>query len=181
MATLSERIIGAALLDTKIYEEVEADQSATTQAMLVVIASAAALGLASIRMGPSAVVASVVLGLIGWAVWAGLTFVIGTKVMPEPTTHADFGQMLRVLGFAAAPGILGVLGIIPLLGWIIAFAVSIWQLIAFVIAVRQGLDYSSTGRAVIVCLIGWVAYWIFAVILGTMVGGAAMLGGALSR
>ena len=37
MANLTQRMIGAALLDVKTYEEVEADKTATGQAMIVVI------------------------------------------------------------------------------------------------------------------------------------------------
>jgi hypothetical protein len=179
MATLQERIIGAALLDTRIYEEVEADQNATSQALIVVVLAAVSSGLAGIRFGPSIIVMSILAALVGWAVWAGLTYLIGTKVMPEPQTKADFGQMLRVLGFAAAPGLLGFLGIIPFIGFLIRFALTVWQLIAFVIAVRQGLDYTSTGRAVVVCIIGFIAYWVVAAILGLMMGGAALMGGAM--
>jgi hypothetical protein len=179
MATLQERIIGAAMLDTRIYEEVEADRTATSQALIVVVLAAVSSGLASIRYGPSLIITMIIAGLIGWAVWAGLTYVIGTKVMPEPQTKADFGEMLRVLGFAAAPGILGILGIIPFVGWLIRFALSVWQLITFVVAVRQGLDYTSTGRAVVVCIIGFIAYWVVAAILGMMMGGAALLRGGM--
>jgi hypothetical protein len=179
MATLQERIIGAAMLDTRIYEEVEADQTATSQALIVVVLAALSSGLGTLKYGPSVIVGMIVAGLIGWAVWAGLTYVIGTKVMPEAQTHADIGQMLRVLGFAAAPGILGILGIIPFVGFLIRFALSVWQLIAFVVAVRQGLDYTSTGRAVVVCIIGFIAYWCIAFVVGTMLGGAAWMTGAM--
>lgn len=182
MATLQERIIGAAMLNPATYEEVEADQSATGQAALVVVAAAISSGLGSLWYGGSIVVWMIIAALIGWAVWAGLTYLIGTKLMPEPQTSADFGQLLRVVGFAMAPGILGVLGIIPFLGVLIRFALSVWQLAAMVVGVRQALDYSNTGRAVIVCLIGFVAQWIImGIFMAMTVGSAALMSGALAR
>jgi hypothetical protein len=88
--------------------------------------------------------------------------------------------MLRVLGFSAAPGLLNVLGFIPVFGWIVGFIAAVWQLAAMVVAVRQGLDYTSTGRAVLVCIIGWFVYMIFSVMMATMFGGMAAMGRGFS-
>jgi hypothetical protein len=182
MATLQERMIGAAMLNPATYEEVEADQTATGQAALVVVIAAVSGGLASLRYGPMLVMWTIVAALIGWAVWAFLTYYIGTKFMPEPQTSADMGQLLRVVGFAMAPGVLGILGIIPFLGVLIRFVLSLWQLAAMVIGVRQALDYSNTGRAVVVCLIGFVVQWIVMTIIFTMtVGSAFLMSGAMAR
>lgn len=180
MASFSDRVIGAIKLDVRTYEEVEADQTAMGQAMAVVVLAAVAAGLAALDAGLGAMTISIIAALVGWFVWAGLTWLIGTKLMPEATTHADFGQLLRTIGFSAAPGLFKVVGIIPFIGWIVAFLASIWQLVAMIVAVRQALDYSSTGRAVVVCLIGWVVYLIVTVMLGLMVGGAALVGGAMA-
>ncbi|MGE3840522.1 MAG: YIP1 family protein [Vicinamibacterales bacterium] len=177
MATLQERIIGSLRLEAKTFEEVEADQSATTQAFIVVVLAAVASGIGSIRAGFGVVGISLVAAIVGWVVWSLLTFVIGTKVLPEKDTHADLGQMLRVLGFAQAPGLFSVLGIIPILGWLVRFAVFVWMLAAVVVAVRQALDYTSTGRAVLVCVIGWVVY----MVLMMMFSGMAFFGAAMAR
>jgi hypothetical protein len=177
VASLTDRMLGAARLDVKTYEEVEADESATGQAMLVVILSAIAAGIGAWGLGPRMVIASLLGALLGWFVWAFLTYIIGTKVMPEPQTKADFGQLLRTIGFSASPGVLNVLRIIPFLGILIGFVVAIWQLIAMVIAVRQALDYSSTGKAIIVCLIGWVAYMCVLFFFALFFGGAMGLAG----
>lgn len=177
MATLQERIIGSLRLDTKTFEEVEADQNATGQAFIVVVLAALASGIGSIRAGMGVVAISLVVALIGWVVWSLLTFIIGTKVLPEKDTRADLGQMLRVLGFAQAPGLFSILGIIPILGYLIRFGIFIWMLAAVVIAVRQALDYTSTARAVAVCVIGWVVY----LIITMMFGGMAMFGAAMAR
>jgi hypothetical protein len=179
VATLQERVIGALRLETKTFEEVESDQTATGQAALVVVAAAVAAAIGAAGGGFGAIMVTLVAALVGWVIWALLTFFIGTKLLPEAGTHADLGQMLRVLGFAAAPGLFGILGFIPFLGWIVRFAVWIWQLMAMVIAVRQALDYTSTGRAVLVCVIGWAVYMIVTVVVMGMFAGAAMMGGAM--
>ena len=51
-------------------------------------------------------------------------------------------------------------------GPLILLAVSVWMLVAMVIAVRQALDFTSTGRAVMVCAAGWVIILITIVLLG---------------
>jgi len=164
MASFTERLVGAATLNVHTYEEVEADSTAIGQAMGIVILSSLAAGIGDIGRGGPGILAAVVGALLGWLVWAGLTYLIGTRLLPEARTRADWGQLLRTTGFAAAPGIVRVLGIIralpfvgPLLGWLVLGIASLWMLAAFVVAVRQALDYTSTGRAIGVCLIGWVA------------------------
>ena len=53
------------------------------------------------------------------------------------------------------PGILRVAGIVPGLQVISFLVAGVWMLVAMVVAVRQALDYESTARAVVVCIIGW--------------------------
>ena len=156
MASFTERMIGAATLNVKTYEEVEHDESALPQAMAVVALSVVASGIGSAGFGGSrGLVGGLIAAGVGWVVWAGIIFVVGTRLLPEPSTKADFGQLLRTIGFAASPGILNILGIIPLFGWLVRLVVWIWQLMATVVAVRQALDYKSTGKAVVVCSTGF--------------------------
>ncbi len=169
MSTFAERMIGAATLNVHTYEEVEADTTATTQAMGVVVFSSIAQGVVGIVQGGGVGFVTGAMGaLIGWFIWAFLVYIIGTKLLPEPQTRSDLGELLRTTGFSASPGLLRVLGVIPLIGGLIILAVSIWMLIAMIIAVRQALDYQSTGRAVGVCLIGW---FVFVVIILMLTGG----------
>ena len=171
MSTFSERIIGAATLDVHTYEEVEADASATRQAMGVVVLSSIAQGIGTLTLGGGpGFFAGAIGALIGWFVWAFLVYLIGTKVFPESKTRSDVGELLRTTGFSASPGLLRVLGLVPLLGGLVIFAVNIWMLIAMIIAVRQALDYESTGRAVGVCLIGWLVQVMIIVILMVISG-----------
>ena len=80
--------------------------------------------------------------------------------MPGKNTEADYQQVLRVIGFAQAPGLFDVLGIIPILGWLVRSWSVVWTLVALVIAVRQALDYDDTLKAVIVCVIAWVVMFV---------------------
>lgn len=159
MASFGDRFVGAMKLDVRTFEEIEQDPTAMGQAVTVVVIAAVASGIGNLFYGGLRhIVLGVFAALIGYAAWAGLVFFIGTRLMPEPQTKTDFAETFRVVGFAAAPGVFKVLGIIPFLGWLIGFVVSIWMLVAMVVAVRQVLDYTDTVRAVVVCVIGFIVY-----------------------
>jgi hypothetical protein len=176
MASLGERMIGAMKADVRTFEEIEADPNALGQAVtVIVIAGVAALIGNIFRNGLMAGVGGLLMALVGYAVWTVLVVLIGTKMMPEPATKADFNEGFRVIGFAAAPGIFNVLMIIPFLGPLIGFVISLWSLVIMVVAVRTVLDYSSTGRAIIVCLIGWVIYMVITFLILTPIFMGSML------
>lgn len=171
MSVLVDRMVRAARLDVRLYEEVEADTTAMGQAVAAVIISSVAAGIGSIgRGGIAGIVGAAVLALIAWYIWAYLAYFIGTKLLPEPQTEADAGQLLRTIGFSSSPGVIRVLGIIPGVTGVIFFAASLWMLVAMVIAVRQALDYRSTLRAVGVCVIGWVIQIIVFAVLFAVLG-----------
>lgn len=163
MADYKSRIIRAAKLDVHLYEEVEADATANVQAFGVVVLSslAAGIGLMS-EKGAGAIVAGTIGALITWYLWAYITYYVGTKLFPEPSTQADPGQLLRTIGFSTAPGLIRIVGIIPFLTSLVYFIAAIWMLVAMIIAVRQALDYTSTMRAAGVCFIGWIVQVILA-------------------
>jgi len=166
MKDLINRMIRAAKLDVNLYEEVEADKGAMGQATLVVVLSSLAAGIGGLAtLGFWGMVGTILLALIGWYIWAYLTFLIGTKLLPEPQTEADLGQLLRTIGFASSPGIIRILGIIPGLNLIVNFVAAIWMLVAMIIAVRQALDYKGTLRAVLVCVIGFIVYLIIMMLI----------------
>ncbi len=171
MASIWDRMLRASKLDAQLYEEVEADRGALGQATGVVVLSAVAAGIGNPEHAGLAGLVTITIGaLLGWYVWALLTYLIGTKLLPEAQTRADLGELLRTIGFSSAPGVIRILGIIPGLAFI-AFAVAgIWMLVAMVIAVRQALDYTSTWRAIGVCAIGWVAQAIILAIVLSLVG-----------
>jgi hypothetical protein len=165
--TFLERMVGAAKLDTRVYEEVERDRSATPQALAVVVLASVAGGI-GVGEGLRGLIFGTVAGLVGWAIWAWLTYFIGTRWLPEPETRGDIGELLRTIGFATSPSILRVLGVVPFLSTIVFSVTAIWTLVAVVIAVRQALDYRSTGRAIGVCLIGWLIQVVLFVIIRTL-------------
>jgi len=157
MGSLIDRMVRAAKLEVDLYEEVEADRTATGQATAAVVISSVAAGIGAIHVGGlGGIITGTVVALVGWYIWAFLTYFIGTRLLPEPQTEADMGQLLRTIGFSSSPGVLRIFYFLPLIGGLISFAASIWMLVAMVIAVRQALDYTSTGRAIGVCVIGWV-------------------------
>lgn len=150
--SFGERLFGALKLDATVYEEVEHDTSAMGQAAAVVLLASIAQGAGAFQeAGTSGALASVIGSFLGWAIGAGIVWVIGVKIM---NCTSDYGELLRTLGFATAPGILAALGVLPLgdAAWILGLAIFVLSVIAAVIAVRQALDV-STGRAVVVCII----------------------------
>lgn len=155
MATFVERVVRAAKLDVTLYEEVENDTAATGQALGVVVLSSVAAGIGA-GAGVRGFVFGTVATLVGWAFWAWITYFIGTRWLREPTTSADWSQLARTIGFAQAPGILRVVGVIPFLQGLVFLVTTVWTLVAVVIGVRQALDFTSTLRAVAVCFLGWL-------------------------
>ncbi len=173
MKNFKDRIIRAIKLDTHLYEEVEADKTSMMQAMGVVILSSIAAGVGIIAVsGFSGILSGTILALISWYIWAFLTFIIGTKLLPEKQTKADMGELLRTIGFASSPGLLRVFGIIPGLFNIVTIVSSAWMIVAMVIAVRQALDYKSTFRAVGVCLISWIIQVLILLGVIALIGGS---------
>jgi hypothetical protein len=174
MASFTNRIMRAAKLDAALYEEVEADKRALGQAMGVVVLSSIAAGLGSIGgAGLGGILVGTITALIGWFIWAYLTYFIGTKFLAEPQTKANPGELLRTIGFSSSPGLIRVLGIIPGLRSIVFLVGGIWMLVAMVIAVRQALDYKSTLRALGVCIIGWIIQAAFFALLFFVFGGSS--------
>lgn len=157
MGTLSGRMIRAAKLDASLYEEVEADRGALGQATVVVVLASLAAGFGTLSEGGViGFLVGTIAALAGWYIWAFLTYWIGTRFFPEPQTQANYGELLRAIGFSSAPGVVRVLGVIPGLAGFAFLVASIWMLVAMVIAVRQALDYTGTLRAVGVCVVGWI-------------------------
>jgi hypothetical protein len=155
-------MIAAARLDNSLYEEVEADSTATWPAAGVVAASAVAHAIGTSDEGFAGVIVVLCLSLAGWAVWAAVTYFVGSKVFHGT---ANWGELARTLGFAQSPGVLYLLAFVPVLGRLIEGVVGIWILIAGVIAIRQALDI-TTGRAIIVAVMGWLLLVIPPLVLG---------------
>lgn len=158
------RMKRAALLDVNTYEDVEADSTATGQAAGVVAVVALAQAIGASGSGGTGILLGITGAVVGWLLWAGITYLIGDKLLGGTAT---WGELLRTIGFAQSPGVLYVLGIVPVLGGVIRFAVGIWILIAGIVAIRQALDF-GTGKAVLTALLGWMAVAIPLGILGAL-------------
>lgn len=171
MTPFIDRMIRAAKLDVHLYEEVEADKHAMNQAVGVVALSSLAGGIGFMQQaGVTGLVIGTVGSLLGWYIWALLTYLIGTKLLPEPQTQADHGELLRTIGFSSAPGMIRIFGIIPGLSGLVNLFAGVWMLVAMIIAVRQALDYHSTYRAIGVCLIGWIVQAVILALILPMLG-----------
>jgi hypothetical protein len=157
--TFAARIRGVLMLDVKTFEEIESDTNANLQAFLVVVGASVAAGVgAGVRLGVTGLLRETFGALIGWVMWAAVTWVIGSKLLPEPQTRTDMGELLRVIGYAYAPNLFGFFAFIPALGIVVSTLVAFWLLAATILAVRQALDYVSTWRAAAVVLIGWLIF-----------------------
>jgi len=163
-----KRMLRASQLDATLYEEVEADKTATQQAFLVVLLSSIAggIGAGALEQGDLIrdMIGGSIINVLGWLIWAFLTYWIGTTLFKTDQTSAHYGELLRTIGFAASPGAIRVFGMIPVLRIPVLFIASLWSLLAMIVAVRQALDF-TTRRAVGTCFVGWCASTVFIVIL----------------
>jgi hypothetical protein len=185
-ASLPDRMMRAARLNVPLYEEVEADTTATTQALTVVVIVAVASGIGN---GLSAsfsgaggnivggLIAGIVNALISWAVWSWVIYFVGTRFFGGTAT---WGEVLRTLGFAESPGVLFILGFIPGLGVLINIVAGIWILVASFIATRQALDISN-GKTVGTIIVALIALAIVFSIVGLILAAIFGLGFALGR
>jgi len=152
----ARRVWRAAMLDACLYEEVEADRAALPQAAAVVLLASLAAGIGSFpNSGWTGIATMTVAAFLGWVGWASITYGIGVWLLPGAHTRSDPGELLRTIGFSAAPGVFAVLGVVPGANPWVFLVVGGWLLTAMVIAVRQALDYCTTLRAIAVCAIGF--------------------------
>jgi hypothetical protein len=171
MTTFFYRLMGAAMLDAGTYEQVESDRRATGQSVLVIVLASVAAG-AGVHLqawaGTMGFVRVSVIALAGWIAWAVITVQIGTRVLPQRETHSDSGEMMRTIGFAAAPGLLQVFGMIPGVGLPVVVLTVVWMFAAMVVAVKHALDFTSVARALAVCGLGALLVVVFSFGLGVL-------------
>jgi hypothetical protein len=157
MSLYAYRLLGAAMLDAGMYEGIEADRKTTVQALATVVLASLAAGIgAGEYLGTRLVtlVSVSAVAVLTWSAWAMIIFQIGTRVLPGPATQADWGQLLRTTGFAAAPGLLQVFGLIPQSRALVFGVSTAWMFAAMVVGVKHALDYESGARALAVCGLG---------------------------
>ena len=149
------RVFRAIKIDIDLYEEVEADKTATIQAGLVVILSSLAAGVGAIHLGACNFLLGPLISLASWYFWAFLIYIVGTKLFPDKQTKSDHGELLRTIGFSSAPGLIRVFGFTPELMTVTFIGSSFWMLACMVVGVRQALDYKSLWKAFGVVLLCW--------------------------
>lgn len=186
MNIMFKRILRAAMLDKEFYKEAEADTSLNQEALIVVIIVSVISGIGAFfgslmaeNFGRAilALIVTSALGVANYYIWSYVTHFIGTKMFKGV---ADPGELLRVLGYASGPRLLGVLGFIPCIGWLLSLAGGIWALVAGFFGVREALDLDTTETLVTVVL-GWLAILIITWIVTSVIGiGSAGVGAALS-
>jgi hypothetical protein len=178
-----ERIIRIVKLDFSVFKEIESDPEATTQAAIIVVAASVLSGIGSaIATSTSqggvgrpimSFISAVISGVVGWIVWSLVSHFVGKSLF---NATGSLENLLRVIGYANAPQLLGVLAFIPCLGWLAALAGAIIALIASIMAIAEGLNL-PTGQAVIVAIIGWLGLVAVSTVIGLILGvGAAGLG-----
>jgi hypothetical protein len=169
-------MVRASKIDPSLFAEVESDRDASAQAAAVVMLAALANAV-SIAGAPLAMLAlGVVAALVGWLLFASAIYLIGAKLLPEPGTRPDFGALLRAVGFANAPGMLKLLGVVPGLREPVFFVATVWVFVATVTAVRHALCYTSAWRAVGVCAVPLLASYLLLLSLVSSVGDVSPAG-----
>jgi hypothetical protein len=165
-------------LDPNAFEDVERDPTAVGQSVGVIVLAAVAAGIGNVLHGGlTGIVYGACVSIVGFLVWSLIVWVVGTKLMAEPTTKADFPETFRVLGFSAAPGLASVVTIIPILGYLFMLLIWLWQIAAMIVAVKAVLDYSTMGKAIIVVVIGWFVNIVLTVLILMPLLGMRMLFG----
>jgi hypothetical protein len=171
-----DRILRAIRLDWTVFREIAEDESATTQAAIIVVVvtflSAVGSGIAS-RSLVTFIVSWIVSILVGWILWAIITYFVGTALFKGQTT---IPEMLRVLGYANAPILLGLLSFIPCVGWLFPIIGGILALIAGILAIREAMDFTS-GNAIITVVISWVISFAITFVVGLAAGGMSVASG----
>lgn len=180
-ASYTDRIRGAMMLDARIYREVEQDTEASGQASLTVVLAALAAGFGALlssdifRNALGLVLSSV----LQWIVFSFVAYFAGTALFSTSQTSVTPGQVLRSVAFAQAPKFFLVLGIIPLLGWVVGLVVFFWFLAASIVALREAFEF-DTGRAVATGLIALVGIIVVDIVLSLVFGIGSALFGAMS-
>lgn len=187
-AAMIQRVVRAAILEPAVYEEAEANVNLNQEALAVVVLVSLANGVGlflsgllggSVGAAIGGLVFGLVIGVLGYYIWAYVTYWVGTTLFQGT---ADVGELLRTLGYASGPRVLGLLTFIPCLGGLAGFLGGIWALVTGVVAVRQALDF-DTGKAILTVIIGWIIVLVITVILGAVLGigaaGVSVLSGGL--
>jgi hypothetical protein len=163
--TIVDRVVGVLKLDVPTYEAIEHDRNATREAAIVVAVVAVAGGIGGLDEGFGGLIAGIIGAFINWLIFSSFAYFFGKQLFGTPTTQANPEEVLRTVGYAQAPGLLRLLGFIPVIGWLFSVVAFVWTIVTVIFAIRQSLDF-STGRAVITAIVAIIAASIVLAILG---------------
>ena len=153
---LTTRLIAALRLDPQLYVDVSCDAAATSQAFRIVLLSGLSNGVGLLgRIGAAGILAGIVAAILGWLLWAAVVGLTGTVF----GHRREDRSLLRVLGFANAPGVFLILGLFPTVAGLVRFLVVVWLLATTVRAV-QAVFAVTTRRAVVISVVAFVVYLI---------------------
>lgn len=172
--SLMQRLRRLATLDTSVFEEVRTDVNSTIPALVVAVAATFISGIGgwlwwSFNDVPDkgkiflqSFIFGSILAIVLWAIWIAVTYVLLTQVF---RARADINELIRVMGFAAAPLALSVLIFIPGLDFGIGLAAVALFFGTTTIAVQSATD-APAGRVLVANAAGF-AVW--AIVLGLLV------------
>jgi len=167
---LQDRAMRAFRGEAALYEEVEKDPAATQEALIIVAITAVSLGLGAAlgamtqgQTGGGVVrlLVGVIGALVGWAVFSFVAYFIGSKLF---SADATWEEVLRTLGYAYTPMVVGIVGIIPIIGGLIILVAALWTLYLCFIAIRSALDV-DTGKTVLTILLSIIPAGIISAII----------------
>ncbi len=168
MRGMLRRAFLAARFDRATYRDVRRNQEAVLNALGIVILAGIAYavgqssaigesvdqGLETGRIGDRLLGAwfSSVTFMLGWLIWAGIAYGVG-RVFQRG--QATFREVLRVLGVCYGPGLLLFLTAVTPVEGLVFNAVTIWMLVAGIIALQE-IRQSDWIGAIMDCSLGWV-------------------------
>ncbi len=161
------RIFRAIKIDIDLYEEVGKDKTATAQAGIVIVLSSLAAGIGALQLGVSNFLLAPILSLLSWWVWAYVIYFVGVKLFGGQKKTSDHGELLRVIGFSSAPGLIRVFGVTPDLMTVTFIGSAFWMLACMVVAVKSALGYDSLWKSFGVVVVAWLfqAFFLFLVLI----------------
>jgi hypothetical protein len=166
MKIFLNRFFRAVKLDVTLFQEIIEDPKTIIQALIVVLIYSMTSSWGTFaRTGAVGNNIGFITGLLGWYVWGFSTYMVGARMLPEAGTQPDRKAILRVTGFACAPGIVRILGFLQGLGGVVIVIALTWMVAAATVGVKQALNYESTARALGVCVIGMIISIVFQLIM----------------
>ncbi len=166
MKLLFARMFRAIKLDQSFFEEVAAESSLQPHSVwaVAIFAMATSFGFFS-AAGGTAVNIALITTMIAWYVWAFSIFYIGSRFFSVEKESADRKTVMRIVAFAAAPGLIRLMGIIPQLAIVVMVVSSVWILIAAVLGLRKVYTQTSTANIAAVTIGAWLAATLFQAIM----------------